>query len=68
MEKLVEIYEQFWSYGVASGMMPNPREFIQPVPHLSFVHGEDMVDFLRKRYEGMAAHHFFQGIRIQHRP
>ena len=66
--KLVEIFEQFeqsrqfWSYGVSSGMMPNPREFIQPVPHLSFVHGADMVDFLRKRYEGMAAHHFFQEI------
>ena len=68
VEKLVEIFEQFeqsrqfWSYGVASGMMTNPREFIQPVPHLSFVHGADTVDFLRKRYEGMAAHHFFQGI------
>ncbi len=68
VQKLVEIFEQFeqskqfWSYAVASGMMSNPREFIQPVPHLSFVHGQEMVDFLRARYEGMAAHHFFHGI------
>lgn len=66
--KLIEIFEQFeqskqfWSYAVASGMAENPKEFINPVPHLSFVHGAEMVDFLRRRFEGMAAHHFFEGI------
>ena len=66
--KLVEIFEQFeqsrqfWSYAVASGMAENPKEFINPVPHLSFVHGAEMVDFLKARYDGMAAHHFFEGI------
>jgi len=68
VQKLIEIFEQFehskqfWSYAVASGMAENPKEFINPVAHLSFVHGQEMVDFLRARYEGMAAHHFFQGI------
>ncbi|MBV9659397.1 MAG: malate dehydrogenase (quinone) [Verrucomicrobia bacterium] len=66
--KLIEIFEQFehskqfWSYAVASGMADRPQEFINPVAHLSFVHGADMVDFLQKRHAGMAAHHFFQGI------
>ena len=66
--KLIEIFEQFeqtkqfWSYSVASGMVDDPQDFINPVAHLSFVHGADMVDFLRKRYDGMAAHHFFKGI------
>ena len=66
--KLIEIFEQFeqsrqfWSYAVASGMAENPKEFINTVPHLSFVHGTEMVDFLKARYEGMAAHHFFEGI------
>ena len=65
---LIEIFEQFehskqfWSYAVASGMAENPKEFINPVAHLAFVHGADMVDFLQKRHAGMAAHHFFQGI------
>jgi malate dehydrogenase (quinone) len=68
VRKLIEIFEQFehskqfWSYAVESGMANNPKEFINPVPHLSFVHGQDMVGFLKSRYEGMAAHHFFQGI------
>jgi len=68
VDKLIEIFgqfeqsKQFWSYAVASGMVDQPKEFINPVPHLSFVHGADMVDFLKKRYEGMAAHHFFEGI------
>jgi malate dehydrogenase (quinone) len=66
--KLVEIFgqfeqsKQFWSYAVASGMVDTPKEFINPVPHLSFVHGAEMVEFLERRYDGMAAHHFFEGI------
>ena len=66
VRKVIEIFEQFeqsrqfWSYAVASGMAGNPKEFINPVPHLSFVHGQEQVDFLRARYEGMSAHHFFR--------
>ncbi|HSJ04917.1 MAG TPA: malate dehydrogenase (quinone), partial [Verrucomicrobium sp.] len=68
VDKLIEIFaqfeqsKQFWSYAVASGMAENPKEFINPVPHLSFVHGQEMVDFLKARHQGMAAHHFFEGI------
>jgi malate dehydrogenase (quinone) len=64
--KAIEIFEQFdhskqfWSYAVGSGMIENPREFITPLPHISFVHGEKMVAYLKARYEGMAAHHFFR--------
>jgi malate dehydrogenase (quinone) len=68
VNKVIEIFEQFehsrqfWSYAVASGMVDNPGEFITPLPHISFVHGQEMVDFLRARYEGMSAHHFFRGM------
>jgi malate dehydrogenase (quinone) len=64
--KAIDIFAQFeqslsfWSYAVATGMVENPKEFINPVPHLSFVHGQEQVDFLKSRYEGMSAHHFFQ--------
>jgi malate dehydrogenase (quinone) len=64
--KVIGIFEQFeqskqfWSYAVASGMMQNPREFINPVAHISFVHGPEQVDFLKARHAGMSAHHFFQ--------
>ena len=66
VNKVIQIFEQFeqskqfWSYAVASGMADNPKEFINPVAHLSFVHGEEQVDFLKARHAGMAAHHFFR--------
>src|ERR1700710_3031150 len=43
--KVIEVFEQFeqskqfWSYAVATGMADNPQEFINPLAHLSFVHG-----------------------------
>jgi malate dehydrogenase (quinone) len=64
--KAIQIFEQFehskqfWSYAVASGMVDKPREFINPVAHLSFVHGQEQVDYLKARYDGMSAHHFFR--------
>ncbi len=66
VSKAIQIFEQFehskqfWSYAVNSGMADRPKEFINPVPHISFVHGQEMVGFLRDRYEGMSAHHFFR--------
>ena len=68
VSKAVEIFEQFehtkqfWAYALATGMAANPKEFISPVPHVSFVHGKEMVEFLRARFEGMRAHHFFRGM------
>ena len=65
VQKLIDIYQefeqslQFWGQAVASGMIDNPKEFINPVQHISFVHGADEVEFLRDRYKGMVAHHFF---------
>ncbi len=64
--KVIEIFEQFeqskqfWSYAVANDMASHPREFINPVPHISFVHGADQVEFLKARHAGMSAHHFFR--------
>jgi malate dehydrogenase (quinone) len=66
VKKVIEIFAQFeqslqfWSYAVVSGMVARPQEFINPVPHLSFVHGPTQVDFLKARHAGMAAHHFFR--------
>ena len=66
VNKVIEIFEQFehskqfWSYAVSSGMADQPKEFINPVPHISFVHGPEQVDFLKARHAGMAAHHFFR--------
>ncbi len=60
--KIFEQFErtrQFWAYAVTSGMITSPKEFINPVGHLSFVHGAKWVDYLRARHRAMSAHHFF---------
>lgn len=63
--KAIEIFEQFeysrqfWSYAVATGMMGNPKNYINPVPHISFVQSEEQVDFLKARYAALSRHHFF---------
>lgn len=68
VSKAIEIFEQFektrlfWAYAVKSGMIDSPREFINPVQHISFVHGQPQVDYLRERHKGLAAHHFFEGM------
>ncbi len=64
--KAIEIFEQFerskqfWAYAVQNGMIDTPADFIRPVPHLSFVVGQEQVDYLRARYDGLKAHHFFR--------
>ena len=66
--KALEIFEQFeqtkqfWSYAVRSGMIDNPSDFINPVPHISFVYGQEQVDFLKSRFEQMSAHPFFSAM------
>jgi len=41
---------QWWAWLVEKGVMPD-ASFIQPAPHISFVHGEKNVEWLRKRFE-----------------
>jgi hypothetical protein len=53
-----EVSKQFWSFLVEEGVIASPDLFIRQV-HLSFVRGEDNVDFLRKRYEELGKHHLF---------
>ena len=51
---------QFWSYLVEQNTLPAPTNFINTTPHLSFVWGEADVEFLRKRYALLKAHHMFK--------
>ena len=57
-----DISRQFWAYLVQRGAIPDPRAFIHPCPHLSFVWGEANVAFLHARYQAMSAHHCYQGM------
>ena len=57
-----ELSKEFWSYLVAHGIIERPEQFIRSIPHMSFVFGSENVDFLRRRFETMQAHHLFQGM------
>lgn len=54
-----EVSKQFWSHLVEEGILQSPGDFITRVPHMSFVWGEGNQDFLKRRYQAMAGHHFF---------
>ncbi|MGE8496104.1 MAG: malate dehydrogenase (quinone) [Pseudomonas sp.] len=51
--------KQLWAYLVEKGTFGSPKTFINPVPHLSFVRGTAGIDYLKKRFEALTAHHAF---------
>ena len=57
-----EISKQFWGHLVKNKYIENPREFIHPLPHISFVRGKNNVKFLKDRYEAMKNFPMFDNI------
>lgn len=57
-----QVSKQFWSYLVENKRISNPSDFIMPLPHMSYVHGKENVEFLKKRYEAMSANPLFEGM------
>jgi len=55
-----EVSKQFWSYLVKKDYIKDPHLFINPIPHLSFVWGDENVAFLKKRFENLSKHPFFK--------
>ncbi|MHC9293411.1 malate dehydrogenase (quinone) [Mycobacterium sp. LTG2003] len=54
-----QVSRQFWAYAVENGVLPDVRSFLNPVPHVSFVHGAANVDYLRRRYEALVGNPLF---------
>ncbi|MBY4677882.1 malate dehydrogenase (quinone) [Marinobacterium arenosum] len=63
-----EVSLQFWSHLVEQGALPAPKEFINRVPHESFVWGEEKVEFLRKRYQALSSHPAFADMEYSEDP
>ena len=69
IDKAIEINEafqisrQFWAHQVTRGVLQQPKTFINTVPHMSFVWGEENVNFLRARYAALQQNSLFQGMR-----
>jgi malate dehydrogenase (quinone) len=68
IKKAIKIAEQFetskefWAYLIEQGLLNDPQSFIRKVPHMSFVWGEENVEYLKKRQQALTKHHFFKGM------
>ncbi len=64
----MEVNEQFQVSPPALGALredrrdPEPRDFINPVPHMSFVTGEENVECPPQALEALKDHPLFQGM------
>ncbi|HEU0205477.1 MAG TPA: malate:quinone oxidoreductase [Pseudolysinimonas sp.] len=63
-----QVTRQFWAFLVSEGMLPEPERFINPVPHMSFVWGQNNVDYLRRRFEALTDHPLFRGMEFSDDP
>ena len=54
-----QVSRQFWAYAVENGVLPDVRSFLNPVPHVSFVHGAEDADYLKRRYEALVGNPLF---------
>ncbi|MCA9508010.1 MAG: malate:quinone oxidoreductase, partial [Myxococcales bacterium] len=61
------VSKQFWAYEVSQKHL-TARDFIYPVPHISFVKGSENVDFLKKRFEALKQIPLFAGMEYSEDP
>ncbi|BDY31141.1 MAG: malate dehydrogenase (quinone) [Mycolicibacterium mageritense] len=54
-----QVSRQFWAYAAENGVLPDVRSFLNPIPHVSFVHGANNVDYLKRRYEALVGNPLF---------
>ncbi|MGB3414617.1 MAG: malate dehydrogenase (quinone) [Microbacteriaceae bacterium] len=63
-----QVSRQFWSYLVNQGIIADPGEFIQAVPHMSMVFGKNDIEYLKKRFDGVKDHPLFAGLEYTEDP
>ncbi len=57
-----QVTRQFWAYAVQAGVLPDARSFLNPIPHASFVHGADAVDYLKRRHDALVGNPLFASL------
>lgn len=63
-----ELSKSFWAYLVKEKYFDNPESFINNIPHISFVWGEEEVNFLRKRTAALKTHPLFRDMEFSDDP
>jgi malate dehydrogenase (quinone) len=57
-----EVSRQFWAHEVGAGRLPEPSAFINPTPHMSFVWGDENIEYLHKRQQALVKNPLFYGM------
>ncbi len=57
-----EVSREFWAYLVEKGYVKDPKTFIRPIPHMSFVWGKENIEYLKKRHELLTNTNLFKGM------
>lgn len=63
-----QLSKQFWSYLLEKGLLEKPSEFINQLPHMSLVHGDANISFLKRRYERLSQHPLFDDMTFSDDP
>jgi malate dehydrogenase (quinone) len=59
-----ETSKQFWSYLVEQKYFNDPQDFINHIPHVSFVWGNENAAYLKKRYGALTQNALFEGMQF----
>ncbi|MFD4422547.1 malate:quinone oxidoreductase [Agromyces sp. NPDC058484] len=54
-----QVSRQYWAYLVSTGALPEPHNFINSTPHMTFVKGAANVEYLKKRVEALKGQPLF---------
>ncbi len=57
-----EISKQYWAHLVQTNKIHDPKDFINSVPHMSFVWGEKNCQYLKNRFDALTKHPLFAGM------
>jgi malate dehydrogenase (quinone) len=63
-----EVSKQFWAYLVEKEILSDPHSFIKNIPHLSFVWGQENINFLKQRYTKMQQCNLFADMQYSENP
>ncbi len=58
-----EVSKQLWTYLTEKNVLDKPGSFIRRVPHMSFVHGDKDVAYLKKRHDALTEFPLFEGMK-----
>lgn len=63
-----QLSRQFWAHMVEKKLIGSPKKFINTVPHMSFVIGEDNRKFLKTRFQALSPNPVFSSMEYTEDP